>query len=385
MPQVKELSVTSVSRDGMPFRRVPERLAADVHVYPVTSTVWEWHRHTCEAIDLPTEYEPWVTARFSGVLCLDEVYDGAWCVILSTDPLNDVTVAYTIETKEEGQQRPMLKQDWLERHLAALCRMGIQPQVVIRDGAVVYDEGLPSDWEQARCQFHLIQDMAAEVLKAVNAYRKTLPDPPKRAKGRPRAEAPPPEPDVKAAIWHHRYLFVTRPETLQARQGTCAHETHVCCHHPEEEILQTLCADHPPLATARTFMEEIWSLFDDPTTTFPEVKERYERLCATPAYRDDPHLARALACLSGDTLEKACRFLSYTNLPKTNNHVEGAARRFRKRQKSHYKLRQSATIDRAMKAELLRQKARHQARGTPVVHLQTKTDAQHQTLPAQAA
>ena len=102
-----------------------------------------------------------------------------------------MTVASTIEQKAAGQQRPMLKHEWLERYLAALRCMGIHPQVVIRDGTVVYDEGLPADWVQARCLFHLLQDITADLLKAVNAYRKTLPDPPKQPKGRPRGDAPP--------------------------------------------------------------------------------------------------------------------------------------------------------------------------------------------------
>lgn len=364
---------------------VPERAAEDFHLYPSKSTVWEWHRHTTEAIDLATGYEPWVQARFSGVLCLDEVYDGPFCLILSTDPLNDLTVASTLETKAEGQQRPMMNQVWLERHLAELRRIGITPQVVIRDGAVVYDAGLPADWVQERCYFHLVQDITGDLLKAVNAYRKTLPDPPKRPMGRPSAEASPPAPRVQTEIWHHRYLFVTRPATLQARQRTCGHTTHQCFGRPYEEILQALCVEHPPLATVRQCLLDLWGLFDDPEADSATVKARYTDLCARSAYRDNLHLWKALERLAGATLEQACRFWDYANLPKTNNHVEGKARSFRKRQKSHDTLRRSATIDRAMKAELLRQQARKQARQDPIVHVQRKDDASPHVHPAQAA
>lgn len=383
--QAKQVCVASITRDGMPFRRVPERVAEDFHLYPVLSTVWEWHRDRCDGLDLSTDYEPWVRARFSGVLCIDEVYDGPLCLILSTDPLNDLTVVYTLETKEEGTKRPMLNQAWLDRHVAALQRMGITPQVIIRDGAVIYDAGLPPDWAQERCNFHLLQDITTEVLKAVNAYRKTLPDPPNRPTGRPTAEAPAPLPKVKTEIWHHRYLWVSRPETIARREHHCHDDTHRCVQRAEATILQDLCAEHPPLATVRQFMLDIWGLFDDPDARVDIVNARYDHLCEQLAYRENPHLWKALAQLSGATLEQACRFLDYTNLPKTNNHVEGKARSFRKRQKSHDKLRRTETIDRAMKAELLRQQARKQARQEPIVRLQWKDHAHLQTPPAQAA
>lgn len=383
--QAKQLCVSSITRDGMPFSRVPDRVAEDFHLYPSTSTVWTWHRQEAEEVDLTQDYAPWVKAQFSGVLCIDEVYDGPFCLILSTDPLNDVTVAYTLEKKAKDMQRPMMNQEWLNRHLAELKRIGIHPRVVLRDGAVVYDEGLPGEWKQGRCLFHIVQDITDDVLKAINAYRKSLPDPPKRPKGRPKADAPPPAPNVKTEIWHHRYLWVSRPETIEERDRTCSHEHHRCFEHAEEKILQELCAEHPPLHTARDFMLEIWSLFDDPDARFEEIQARYDTLGTHPAYRENAHLQKALERLSGDTLEKACRFLEYENLPKTNNHVEGKARAFRKRQKSHYKLRRSGTIDRALKMDLMRQKARKQAQGKPAVRLKPNSDAQeHPSLPQAA-
>jgi hypothetical protein len=323
-------------------------------------------------MDLTVEYEPWVKAQFSGVLCIDEVYDGPFCLILSTDPLNDLTVAYTLEKKTKDTERPKMSQAWLDRHLYHLTCMGIEPDVVMRDGAVVYDNGLPETWDQSRCTFHILQDITQDLLKAVNAYRKTLPDPPKRPKGRPKADASPPPPKIKTEIWHHRYLWVSRPETIETRDRTCIHKTHRCVGHTETEILQDLCAEHPPLHTIRQCMLEIFGLFEDPDATFEEIQAQYDTLCQTPAYQANPDLVKALNHLSGDTLKKAFRFLAYENLPRTNNHVEGKARRFRKRQNSHYRLRRSHAIDRAMKAEMIRQKTRKQARGDPSVRLKRK-------------
>ena len=381
----KQLCVSSVIRDGMAFCRVPDRAAEDFHLYPSQSTVWEWHREACEGQDLTVDYEPWVKAQFSGVLCMDEVYDGPFCLILSTDPLNDVTVAYTLETKTEETERPQMSQEWLDRHLWALKRIGITPEVVMRDGAVVYNNGLPETWIQSRCTFHILEDITQDLLHAVNAYRKSLPDPPKRPRGRPKADAPPPPPKVKTEIWHHRYLWVSHPETIEKRDRTCTHQTHRCVGHSEAEILQDLCAEHPPLQTIRECMLEIYGLFEDPDATFEAVRAQYDTLCQTPAYQAHPDLVKALDRLSGDTLEKAFRFLEYENLPRTNNHAEGKARRFRKRQKSHYRLRRSSAIDRAMKADMLHQKARKQARGDPTVRLKRKGEAGQQIPLAEVA
>lgn len=377
--------VSSVARDGMPFSRVPDRVGEDFHLYPSKSTVWAWHGQKTEGIDLSREYDPWVKAIFSGVLGIDEVYDGPFCLIFSTDPLNDVVIAYTLEEKPSGKRRPGMNQAWLDRHLEKLAQMGIKPEQVLRDGAPVYDHGLPEDWDQARCNFHILQDITKDVLQAVNAYRKTLPDPPPRPKGRPKADAPPPQPHVNTEIWHHRYLFVSRPETIQKKDRTCSRDTHSCFEKSERDILQDLCAAHPQLNTARQLMLDIWGLFDDKDAGFAQVQARYDTLCATPAYRDDPHLWDALQKLSGDTLYKACRFLEYENLPKTNNHAEHEARSFRKRQKAHYKLRRAHTIDRAMKAEMMRQKARKEARNDAVMRLKRKGEAAHQTRLPQVA
>ncbi len=103
-----------------------------------------------------------------------------------------MTGAYTLEKKAKEAKRPRMNQEWLDGHLEALKRIGIEPEVVLRDGAGIYDEGLPKPWKQARCLFHLLQDITDEGLKAVHTYRKSLPDPPKRPRGRPKADAPPP-------------------------------------------------------------------------------------------------------------------------------------------------------------------------------------------------
>src|SRR5690242_4802815 len=60
------------------------------------------------ASDTAVDYQPWVVANFSGVLCVDEVYQGDLALLLAVDPAapdGDRLVGYTLlpKTKEVDQ------------------------------------------------------------------------------------------------------------------------------------------------------------------------------------------------------------------------------------------------------------------------------------------
>ena len=82
---------------------------------------------------------------------------------------------------------------------------------------------------------------------------------------------------------------------------------------------------------------------------------------ADTAYRAWPQLVRILDRLAGAKLEPFIAYLTYPELPRTSNHVEGKNRRFRLVQKTRYKRRKSHTIVNAMKLELMEQKRRWEA------------------------
>ncbi|MFN3476713.1 MAG: hypothetical protein ACK4Z6_04050 [Candidatus Methylomirabilales bacterium] len=199
-----------------------------------------------------------------------------------------------------------------------LRHLGIDVRVTIRDGSPHYPERVAQAFPaQELCTFHLKQDVVKELLAAVRAYRKSVPDPPKRPKGRPRAEAPPPPPDPKKEIWKARGLFVMNPETLKERE-----EQAQAAGRPSPTALLTrLGQEHPPLQTIRSCAEEVYAIFTQPAT---------------------------------------------------NNDAERAGRRFRKRQKAHYRLRVKALLQAVLQQELLAQKARWERSGQPVHRLQPK-------------
>src|SRR2546423_12364684 len=68
------------------MRRVPDRVARDFWVQPSEKMVRLWRRAYAARLDFSTDYQPWIVESFSGVLCVDEVYQGELALLLAVDP-----------------------------------------------------------------------------------------------------------------------------------------------------------------------------------------------------------------------------------------------------------------------------------------------------------
>jgi hypothetical protein len=79
-------AIQSVYEDGMAMRRVPERLARDFWVRPSEKTIRLWCQAYAAGLDFATDYQAWIVESFSGVLCVDEVYQGDLALLLAVDP-----------------------------------------------------------------------------------------------------------------------------------------------------------------------------------------------------------------------------------------------------------------------------------------------------------
>ena len=79
-------AVDSVYRDGMAIRRVADRLARDFWVRPSEAMIRSWCRYYSASFNFETDYQPWVVNEFSGILCVDEVYQGQLALLLGVDP-----------------------------------------------------------------------------------------------------------------------------------------------------------------------------------------------------------------------------------------------------------------------------------------------------------
>ena len=106
-------------------------------------------------VDFAADYQPWVVANFSGILCVDEVYQGELALLLAVDPLapdGDRLVGYTLLTNVKGVNQKTIK-GFLEQLRAA----GVQPAEVISDDSPSYPAALSEIWPQAvhqLCLFH---------------------------------------------------------------------------------------------------------------------------------------------------------------------------------------------------------------------------------------
>ena len=182
------------------------------------------------------------------------------------------------------------------------------------------------------CQFHVVKDIVKAVVKAVSSERKRLAaQQPKVPRGRPRTQATKQAVRTKkrlaaqgAALFASRYLFVQR---------------HL--NKTERKTLWRVSRGLPQLQALRAIMEQVYALFDRRCRTqtaldkLAKLRRRVQRFAS---------LADTLKKLFAPTLEKALTFLDDKLLPATSNAVERGNRRYRKMQKSVYRVRTQAQI-----------------------------------------
>jgi hypothetical protein len=154
--RVVATAVRSVYADGMAFGRVAARLARDFWVRPSEAAIRGWCRAYAagpEAAGAAEDYRRWVVEAFSGVLCIDEVYQGRLALLLAVDPAGpdgDRLVGYQLVHGKVGQAD-------VARFLERLQQMGIHPAEVVTDGSGLYPALLAAVWPAAAhqlCLFH---------------------------------------------------------------------------------------------------------------------------------------------------------------------------------------------------------------------------------------
>jgi transposase len=224
--RVVATAVAAVYQDGMAMRRVPERLARDFWVRPSEASIRQWCHAYRTRFDFVTDYQPWVVQAFSGVLCVDEVYQGQLAFLFAVDPAapdGDRLIGYQLVQGDVDAAH-------LEQFLHQLRDAGIQPDEVITDGSSLYPTVLTKIWPTAAhqlCLFHETRHVTRAVLEVIQAVRRTLPTPPAkpghRWGGRLQASPPTDDPtDPDHQRWQLRQATrqagIAQVHTL-ARQG----------------------------------------------------------------------------------------------------------------------------------------------------------------------
>jgi transposase-like protein len=186
-------AVEAVYRDGLAFRRVAARLARDFWVQPSEAMIRRWCRAYAATWEFDRDYLPWVVETFSGVLCIDEVYQGQLALLLAVDPAGadgDRLVGYQLVQGSVDQAT-------MNNFLCRLRAAGINPAQIITDGAAIYPSLLAEVWPTAAqqlCLFHESRRVTTAVNDVLKAVHRRLPTPPPATRatlgGRPRLVTP---------------------------------------------------------------------------------------------------------------------------------------------------------------------------------------------------
>src|SRR4051794_14247658 len=209
--RVRDLVLGRILEDGMNVERTLASLRREFLLELSSGFVYDvLHDHAAQ-LDM-AEHRRKVLAHFSGTLCIDELHLGRFTLLLATDPLSDLPVAFALVDKND--------QDHMRRFLQNLKTWGLNPTVVVTDGSNLYPGVLAQLWSDADhqlCAFHVIKDINELILDAVRRMRKAMnrrgKGGGKKKRGRKggKGTAAPPGRTVKEKghfVFPHRYLFV---------------------------------------------------------------------------------------------------------------------------------------------------------------------------------
>jgi hypothetical protein len=271
-------------------------------------------------------------ADFSGYVAADEVYDGPFCILSAVDNRRYKRILYDVLDHDPTHDDIRA---FLGRLKMALAARNLTLCGVTTDGSALYPTPLMEVFGEVPhqiCTFHVLAEVGKAVLGAVASARKGLAAThPKLRRGRPSTPAAKQAARTKkrlaaqgAALFTHRYLFVQRHLTKT-----------------ERKLLWRLTRELPHVYVLRVLMEQVYALFDRrcrTQTALDKLATLRRRLLRF------PQVGAALKKLFSPTLEKALTFLDDTLLPATSNAVERGNRRYRKMQKSVYRVRTQEQI-----------------------------------------
>jgi hypothetical protein len=250
---------------------------------------------------------------------------------------------------------------FFRRFHRALTARRLTLKGITTDGSALYPRPIAEvfgDVPHQLCTFHILREVTKAILSALAQERKRLAaTAPRLPRGRPKAtKATQDAARIKKRIqrkvgdlFEHRYLFVQK---------------HLS---PSERVtLQRISRGLPQFRQLRQLMEEVYRLFDRRcrmATALAKLAALRTRL------RRFKKLRWVLKKLMSPGLEKALVFLDQRLLGATSNAVERGNRRYRKMQKTVYRVRTKGAIEGRLALDLLREsQAQGRARTTKTLH-----------------
>ena len=164
--KVRQAVLNRIIDDGMNVEATLRSLQRDFLLDLSTGFVYDCLRDAVAELDMSVHREK-VLKEFSGTLCVDELHLGRYTLLLATDPIRDMPVAFALIDDNDGAH--------MRRFLQNLKNHGLEPTVVVTDGSTLYPKLLAELWPSAEhqlCVFHVMQDLNAKILDAVKRMRR---------------------------------------------------------------------------------------------------------------------------------------------------------------------------------------------------------------------
>jgi hypothetical protein len=296
-------------------------------------------------------------ADFSGYIAADELYDGPFCVLSIVDNRTFKRLAYRVLDHDPTQDDIT---DFFRGFRAALDERGLVLRGITTDGSALYPVPIVAVFGAVPhqvCEFHVLAELIKAVLGAVAQVRKQLAaKKPKLGRGRPgtkqarRAARRKKRIEQKVGdLFAHRHLFVQRRLSSTERR-----------------TLTRITRGLPQLRTLRSIMEEVYRLFDRRCRTETALDKLAGLRRRVRRFRS---VGQTLQKLFSANLEKALTFLDDRLLGATSNAVERGNRRYRKMQKTVYRVRTQEHIIGRIALDMLREwQAEGRAKTTKTLH-----------------
>jgi hypothetical protein len=299
----------------------------------------------------------WARSDFSGFIAADELDDGPFCILSIVDNRTFKRLTYQVLDHDPTHRD---SEAFFGRFHAALKARGLVLKGITTDGSSLSPEPIAAVFGQVPHQlgtFHVLKEVTKAVLGAVARLRKGLAaDAPKLKRGRPGSKTARLAARRKKRIerkvgelFEHRYLFVRRRLSPS-----------------ERATLGRISRGQPQLHALRGLMEEVYRRFDRrcrTATAMAKLAKLRTRL------RRFVKLRKALKKLFAPGLEKALVFLDEKLLGATSNAVERGNRRYRKMQKTVYRVRTRRAIEARLALDLMRERqAQGRAETTKTLH-----------------
>ena len=357
--RVVDTAVRLVIEDGLPYRAASWSLSARSPRLRSLRHDPELGRGRGEKAQrrIPTDYLDWALSDFSGYIAADELYDGPFCVLSIVDNRTFKRLSYHVLDRDPTQ---VDVEAFFRRFRQALEARGLTVQGITTDGSTLYPEPIAAVFGAVPhqvCQFHVLHEVNKAVLSAVAQERKRLAaGAPKLPRGRPSSKAAKRAAGRKKRIeqkvgelFAQRYLFVQRRLSPSER----ATLQRISRGWPQLRSLRL--ADGGGLPVVRSAVPDGDGVGQVGTATGTVTAVR-------PA-------AEGAKKLLAPGLEKALVFLDERLLGATSNAVERGNRRYRKMQKTVYRVRTQRAIEGRLALDLLReQHAQGRAQTTKTLH-----------------